>query len=176
MYRGIFEFFALHHLRTTIELRCIVIYLVTGPYVKRIFLDELKTDEKSVVNATPLPDFGGGHPDPNLTYAAELVEALRNDDYDFGAAFDGDGVNVKLYTCRDLYVCTGWCRTMLMILALVVHLRGKNEQGIGKTVKNIHAYAYAYAYANALNLRRVRVQLGLFGNLYAFELSFLQRR
>ncbi|XP_065199585.1 phosphoglucomutase-1 [Planococcus citri] len=64
---------------------------VTGPYVKRIFLDELQTDEKSIVNAIPLPDFGGGHPDPNLTYAAELVQSLQNGDYDFGAAFDGDG-------------------------------------------------------------------------------------
>lgn len=47
----------------------------------------------SVVNTIPLPDFGGSHPDPNLTYAAELVEALKNGNYDFGAAFDGDGVS-----------------------------------------------------------------------------------
>ena len=47
----------------------------------------------SVVNTIPLPDFGGGHPDPNLTYAAELVDALKKGNYDFGAAFDGDGVS-----------------------------------------------------------------------------------
>ncbi|VDO57540.1 unnamed protein product [Haemonchus placei] len=39
----------------------------------------------------PKPDFGGGHPDPNLTYAKNLVEQLRRGEHDFGAAFDGDG-------------------------------------------------------------------------------------
>ncbi|KAK7082760.1 Phosphoglucomutase-1 [Halocaridina rubra] len=64
---------------------------VTGPYVRRIFLEELGASEDSVVNTIPLEDFGGHHPDPNLTYAADLVEAMKNGDYGFGAAFDGDG-------------------------------------------------------------------------------------
>ncbi|CAK1586702.1 unnamed protein product [Parnassius mnemosyne] len=64
---------------------------VTGPYVKRIFISELGAPEGSVRRATPLEDFGGAHPDPNLTYAADLVTAVKNGDYDFGAAFDGDG-------------------------------------------------------------------------------------
>ena len=45
----------------------------------------------SCVKTDVLPDFGGGHPDPNLTYAADLVEAMRNGPYGLGAAFDGDG-------------------------------------------------------------------------------------
>lgn len=45
----------------------------------------------NVVNTIPLEDFGGIHPDPNLTYAKELVDTVRNGDYDIGAAFDGDG-------------------------------------------------------------------------------------
>ncbi|XP_076440798.1 phosphoglucomutase-1-like [Babylonia areolata] len=64
---------------------------VTGPYVKRIFLDELGASPSSVVNAEPLEDFGGHHPDPNLTYAADLVEMMKKGDFAFGAAFDGDG-------------------------------------------------------------------------------------
>ena len=52
----------------------------------------------NVVRTTPLPDFGGAHPDPNLTYAKELVDAVRSGDYDLGAAFDGDGVSVKFKT------------------------------------------------------------------------------
>ncbi|CAG4994689.1 unnamed protein product [Parnassius apollo] len=64
---------------------------VTGPYVKRIFISELGAPEDNVIRATPLEDFGGAHPDPNLTYAADLVTAVKNGDYDFGAAFDGDG-------------------------------------------------------------------------------------
>lgn len=40
----------------------------------------------------PLEDFGGHHPDPNLTYAADLVQAMKDGDFGLGAAFDGDGV------------------------------------------------------------------------------------
>uniref|UniRef100_S4NNG7 phosphoglucomutase (alpha-D-glucose-1,6-bisphosphate-dependent) n=1 Tax=Pararge aegeria TaxID=116150 RepID=S4NNG7_9NEOP len=64
---------------------------VTGPYVKRIFLEELNASDGSVRRVVPLEDFGGAHPDPNLTYAADLVNEVKNGDFDFGAAFDGDG-------------------------------------------------------------------------------------
>ncbi|CAB3230213.1 unnamed protein product [Arctia plantaginis] len=64
---------------------------VTGPYVKRIFIDELGAKESNVRRIVPLEDFGGAHPDPNLTYAADLVNAVKGGDYDLGAAFDGDG-------------------------------------------------------------------------------------
>eukprot|EP00056_Hartaetosiga_gracilis_P014466 m.240639 g.240639 ORF g.240639 m.240639 type:complete len:553 (+) comp15636_c0_seq1:395-2053(+) len=63
---------------------------VSGPYAQRIFEDELGAMEGSVVNSTPLPDFGGLHPDPNLVHAHELVEKMNSGDFDFGAAFDGD--------------------------------------------------------------------------------------
>ncbi|KAG8250111.1 Phosphoglucomutase-1 [Homalodisca vitripennis] len=64
---------------------------VTGPYVQRIFVEELGAPKDNTINTIPLEDFGGHHPDPNLTYAADLVQALQKGDYDFGAAFDGDG-------------------------------------------------------------------------------------
>uniref|UniRef100_U5ELU3 phosphoglucomutase (alpha-D-glucose-1,6-bisphosphate-dependent) n=1 Tax=Corethrella appendiculata TaxID=1370023 RepID=U5ELU3_9DIPT len=64
---------------------------VTGPYVNEIFLNCLSATKESVVHTTPLPDFGGLHPDPNLTYAKDLVDAVRAGDYAIGAAFDGDG-------------------------------------------------------------------------------------
>ncbi|XP_006609201.1 phosphoglucomutase isoform X2 [Apis dorsata] len=64
---------------------------VTGPYVKRIFSNELGVDNSSIINIIPLEDFGGLHPDPNLTYAIDLVNTMKNNPYDFGAAFDGDG-------------------------------------------------------------------------------------
>ncbi|XP_031638990.1 phosphoglucomutase [Contarinia nasturtii] len=64
---------------------------VTGPYVNEIFLNCLGATPDNVVHTTPLEDFGGLHPDPNLTYAADLVETVKNGDYDLGAAFDGDG-------------------------------------------------------------------------------------
>ncbi|KFM66447.1 Phosphoglucomutase, partial [Stegodyphus mimosarum] len=64
---------------------------VTGVYASRIFVEELGAQPKSVINCVPLEDFGGGHPDPNLTYAAGLVEEMKKGEFDLGAAFDGDG-------------------------------------------------------------------------------------
>lgn len=64
---------------------------VTGPYVKRIFGDEFGVDPQNLVNCNIMPDFGGMHPDPNLTYAASLVNEMKKGNHGFGAAFDGDG-------------------------------------------------------------------------------------
>ncbi|XP_067936512.1 phosphoglucomutase-like [Watersipora subatra] len=64
---------------------------VMGPYVKEILCQRLGVPESSAIACEPLPDFGGLHPDPNLTYAASLVEAMKDGIYDIGAAFDGDG-------------------------------------------------------------------------------------
>ncbi len=80
---------------------------VTGPFAKHIFLDLLGAPEGSVIRATPLEDFGGEHPDPNLTYAAELVAKLAGDDApDFGAACDGDG-DRNLILGRKCFVSPG---------------------------------------------------------------------
>lgn len=66
---------------------------VTGPYAERIFGDELGASKESFIKTNILEDFGGGHPDPNLTYAADLVDRMKKveDGFIFGAAFDGDG-------------------------------------------------------------------------------------
>ena len=67
-------------------------HAVTGPYAKRILEGALGAPEGSVINAVPLPDFGGGHPDPNPVWAKELVAIMSGPDApDFGAASDGDG-------------------------------------------------------------------------------------
>lgn len=70
---------------------------VTGPYGRAIFLEELGLPESSVQNSFPLPDFGGLHPDPNLTYAHTLVEAVDKKNIPFGAASDGDGDRNMIY-------------------------------------------------------------------------------
>lgn len=64
-----------------------------GPYVKTVMCDMLGMPESSALGCVPMPDFGGLHPDPNLTYAASLVDAMQDGTYDIGAAFDGDGVS-----------------------------------------------------------------------------------
>jgi phosphoglucomutase len=67
-------------------------HAVTGPYAQEIFIKRLGAPADSIMNCIPLPDFGGGHPDPNLTYAHELVEIIYGESApDFGAASDGDG-------------------------------------------------------------------------------------
>lgn len=72
-----------------------------GPYVRRILCDELGAPANSAVNCVPLEDFGGQPPEPNLTYASSLVDAMKGGDFGFGAAFDADGVRHK-YT--EIYV------------------------------------------------------------------------
>ena len=68
------------------------LHAVTGPYAKAIFEQALGAKAGTVTNGEPLEDFGGGHPDPNLVYAHDLVETMFSDSApDFGAASDGDG-------------------------------------------------------------------------------------
>jgi len=67
-------------------------HAVTGTYAHRILVEQLGAAENSVINAVPLEDFAGGHPDPNLVHAKELVAKMYADNpLDFGAASDGDG-------------------------------------------------------------------------------------
>merc|ERR1712178_400515 len=67
------------------------LHAVTGPYARALFEQFLGAKEGTVQNGIPLEDFGGGHPDPNLVYAHDLVEIMFGDNApDFGAASDGD--------------------------------------------------------------------------------------
>lgn len=70
---------------------------VTGPYGVAIFEKELGLPSSSTQNCVPSPDFGGGHPDPNLVYAHSLVEAVERNKIQFGAASDGDGDRNMIY-------------------------------------------------------------------------------
>ncbi len=90
---SLFDFDAIKDLLASgFRMKFDAMHAVTGPYAKAIFIDRLGAPADSVMNAIPLPDFGNGHPDPNLTYAHELVEILYGDNApDFGAASDGDG-------------------------------------------------------------------------------------
>lgn len=79
---------------------------VMGPYVRRILCDELGAPANSAVNCVPLEDFGGQPPEPNLTYASSLVDAMKGGDFGFGAAFDADGVRLaKIFTSRIMLMC-----------------------------------------------------------------------
>lgn len=80
---------------------------VTGPYARFIFNVLLGAPTGTVLNGTPLEDFGGHHPDPNLVHAAELVARMNAADApDFGAACDGDG-DRNLILGRNFFVTPG---------------------------------------------------------------------
>lgn len=91
--RQIFDFDAISALfKSGFKMTYDALNAVTGPYAVEIFENQLGAPRGTVVNSTPLPDFGGKHPDPNLTYAKELVELMNSENSpDFGAASDGDG-------------------------------------------------------------------------------------
>ncbi len=91
---SLFDFDRIHSLLSGGNFRMCMdsLHAVTGPYAQEIFETRLGAPSGTVINGTPLEDFGGGHPDPNLVYARELVDILYGDDApDFGAASDGDG-------------------------------------------------------------------------------------
>ncbi|KAJ1962824.1 hypothetical protein GGI12_002422 [Dipsacomyces acuminosporus] len=87
---------------------------VTGPYGRRIFVEELGFPESSLDQCTPLEDFGGSHPDPNLTYAHNLVERVAREKTSLGAASDGDGD-------RNMVISHDWFVTPSDSVALIAH-------------------------------------------------------
>ncbi len=93
MMQQIFDFESLKQLfKKGFKMKFDAFNAVTGPYAIRIFEEILGAEKGSVINSNPLPDFGGKHPDPNMTYATELLAIMNADDApDFGAANDGDG-------------------------------------------------------------------------------------
>jgi len=91
---SLFDFDRIHELLTSGQFSACIdsLHAVTGPYARSIFEQRLGAPVGTVQNGIPLEDFGGGHPDPNLVYAHDLVDRLYGADApDFGAASDGDG-------------------------------------------------------------------------------------
>lgn len=90
--REIFDFGAIRGLISSgVRVLMDAMHGATGPYIDKILVNELGVRREDALRTNPLPDFGGHHPDPNLTYAADLVNELRKGVHDIGAAFDGDG-------------------------------------------------------------------------------------
>ena len=102
-----------------LRLRYDAMHAVTGPYAKAIIEDELGAPAGTVVNGTPLPDFGGHHPDPNLVHAKALFDEMMGPGApDLGAASDGDG-DRNLIIGRGLFVTPS---DSLAVLAANMHL------------------------------------------------------
>jgi phosphoglucomutase len=108
------KFFATH---TDFKVLFDGLHGVTGPYGKAIFEKELGLTG-ATQNCEPSPDFNGGHPDPNLTYAHSLVEVVDKNKIPFGAASDGDGDRNMIYGA-NAFVSPG---DSLAIIAHHAHL------------------------------------------------------
>ncbi len=90
----LFDFDAIRSLLAdkSFSMRFDAMHAITGPYATEILENRLGAKQGSVINGTPLTDFGNGHPDPNLTYAKQLVDEMFSDNAPtLGAASDGDG-------------------------------------------------------------------------------------
>ncbi len=75
--QSLFDFKAIKQLLATgFEMKFDAMHAVTGPYAKEIFVNRLGASSGSLMNCEPSEDFGGGHPDPNLTYAEDLVKIM----------------------------------------------------------------------------------------------------
>lgn len=107
---------------------------VTGPYGKRIFIDELGLPESSTQNCEPSPTFNGGHPDPNLTYAHSLVEVVDKNNIQFGAASDGDGDRNMIYGA-NAFVSPGDSVAIIAHYAdLIPYFRNQGVYGLARSM------------------------------------------
>ncbi len=110
------------------------LHAVTGPYAHAIFEERLGAPVGTVQNGQPLEDFGGGHPDPNLVYAHDLVEVLFGDNApDFGAASDGDG-DRNMILGRNFFVTPS---DSLAILAANAHLVPGYKDGLAGVARSM---------------------------------------
>jgi len=137
---------------------------VTGPYAKEIIEKRLGAPAGSVRNATPLPDFGGHHPDPNLVHAKELYDDVMSaDGPDFGAASDGDG-DRNMVVGKDMFVTPS---DSLAIIAANAKCAPGYAKGIAGIARSMPTSAAADRVAEKLGLGMYETPTGwkYFGNL-----------
>jgi phosphoglucomutase len=137
---------------------------ITGPYAVEILEKRLGAAPGTVVNAVPLPDFGGMHPDPNPTWAKALMdEMFAPDAPDFGAASDGDG-DRNMVVGRGVYVSPS---DSLAVLAANAHLAPGYKAGLKGIARSMPTSAAADRVAEALGLHHYETPTGwkFFGNL-----------
>ncbi|CAJ2676122.1 phosphoglucomutase, cytoplasmic isoform X2 [Trifolium pratense] len=144
---------------------------VAGAYAKRIFVDELGAQESSLLNCVPKEDFGGGHPDPNLTYAKELVARMglgksepQGEPPEFGAAADGDADRNMILGKRFFVTPSD---SVAIIAANAVQAIPYFSAGLKGVARSMPTSAALDVVAKHLNLKFFEVPTGwkFFGNL-----------
>ncbi|WP_029349028.1 alpha-D-glucose phosphate-specific phosphoglucomutase [Bosea sp. 117] len=137
---------------------------VTGPYAKAIIEGTLGAPAGTVINAEPLPDFGGHHPDPNLVHAKDLFNLMMGSEApDLGAASDGDG-DRNLIIGRGRFVTPS---DSLALIAANAHLAPGYKGGIAGIARSMPTSGAADRVADKLGIKCYETPTGwkFFGNL-----------
>ncbi|OIO69038.1 MAG: alpha-D-glucose phosphate-specific phosphoglucomutase [Zetaproteobacteria bacterium CG12_big_fil_rev_8_21_14_0_65_55_1124] len=163
--KSLFDFAAIRKLLAGgFRIKFDAMHAVTGPYATRILVGLLGAPVDSVMNCVPKEDFGGGHPDPNLTYAHELVDVMYADDApEFGAASDGDG-DRNMILGNHFFVTPS---DSLAILAANAKAAPGYRGGIAGIARSMPTSAAADRVAAAMGLSCYETPTGwkFFGNL-----------
>jgi phosphoglucomutase len=123
---------------------------VTGPYARHILEERLGAPSGTVINGTPLEDFGGHHPDPNLVHAARLVADMQAEGApELGAACDGDG-DRNLILGQNFFVTPGDS------LAVIAEHAASSIPGYRKGLKGV-----ARSMPTSVAVDRVAASLGV---------------
>jgi len=163
--KTLFDFEAIEELFDSgFKMQFDAMHAVTGPYAHAILEDELGAARGTVVNGTPLPDFGGHHPDPNLTYAKDLYDLMMSPGApNFGAASDGDG-DRNLIIGRGIFITPS--DSLAMLAANATYAPGY-AQGLAGIARSMPTSAAADRVAAHLNIKSYETPTGwkFFGNL-----------
>ncbi len=139
---SLFDFDAIRKLFANPEfhMRYDALNAVTGPYAKRILEKTLGAPAGTVVNGTPLEDFGGRHPDPNPVYAKDLIDALSDAtlNLSFGAASDGDG-DRNMIVGRNLFVSPSDSLALIVANATKIPAYAKGLAGVARSMPTSRA-------------------------------------
>jgi phosphoglucomutase len=134
--QSLFDFSAIRQLLASgFEMKFDAMHAVTGPYAKEILVNRLGAPVESLMNCEPSEDFGGGHPDPNLTYAEDLVKIMfaGEDALDFGAASDGDG-DRNMILGQNFFVTPSDSLAVLAANATLVPAYAKGIAGVARSM------------------------------------------
>lgn len=163
---SVFDCDRIHELLTSghFRMQFDAMHAVTGIYAHRILEQRFGAPLGTVSNGTPLADFGGGHPDPNLVHAHDLVQHLYGSDApDFGAASDGDGDRNMILGQR----CFVTPSDSLAILAANATLIPAYRQGLAGVARSMPTSQAVDQVAKQLHLPCYETPTGwkFFGNL-----------
>ncbi len=150
------------------RIRFDAMHAVTGPYAKEILVNRLGASPNSILNGTPLKDFGakigGGHPDPNPVWAKPLYDLMMDDEApDFAAASDGDG-DRNMILGRGIYVTPS---DSLAVLAANAHLAPGYAGGIKGIARSMPTSGASDRVAEKLGIEAFQTPTGwkYFGTL-----------